>query len=474
LASNGKIIEAEVAVVGAGPGGYAAAFRAADLGMKVVLIDDRPRPGGVCLNIGCIPSKALLHVAEVIATAGDAGKWGVAFDSPKIDPARVNAWKDEVVDRLVGGLEKLIKARKIEYIRGRAVFIDSERLRVEDAPVEIVKFQHAVLASGSQPVMPEAFAKAGPRVMTSTEALEVKDTPARLLVVGGGYIGLELATVYAAMGSTVTVVEFTDGLLPGVDRDLVRPVQRRLGERVESIRLKTKVEAIEAEGDVLKAKLSGDSEETLEVDRALVAIGRRPSTSGLGLENTKIKLDDKGFVRVDASRRTDDPNIYAIGDAAGEPQLAHKATREGIVAAEAIHGRPAVFDPAAIPAVVFTDPEIAWCGLTETQAKAQGINVIVRRFPWGASGRAITLDRTEGVTKIICDAETQRILGVGIAGPGAGDLIAEGVLAMEMGAVAEDLAGAIHPHPTLSETLMEGAELILGSATHLFRPPSGS
>lgn len=474
MAEASPILETQLAVIGAGPGGYAAAFRAADRGLKVALIDDRPRPGGVCLNIGCIPSKALLHIAEVMATAKDAEAWGVQFGAPNVDFSRVRSFKEQVVDRLVSGLEKLIKARRIQYIRGRAVFIDSERLRVEDSPVEIVSFEQAVIATGCIPLLPESFAAAGPRVMTSTGALELADLPARLLVVGGGYIGLELATVYAALGSRVTIVEFTESLLPGVDPDLVRPVARRLAGRVEAIRLGTKVEAIRSEGETLRVTLGGDPPGELEVDRVLVAIGRRPTTSGLGLENTKVQLDEKGFIRVDASRRTADPRIFAIGDIAGDPQLAHKATREGIVAADAAAGESSVFDPAAIPAVVFTDPEIAWCGMTEAQAKAAGMKPVVRRFPWGASGRAITLDRTEGLTKVIADPETERILGVGIVGPGAGELIAEGVLAMEMGAVAEDLAGAIHPHPTLSETLMEGAELILGSATHLFRPPGGS
>lgn len=475
MSNDPQILETEVAVIGAGPGGYAAAFRAADHGKEVLLIDDRPRPGGVCLNIGCIPSKALLHVAEVLALSEDARNWGIDFQSPGIDLDRLRSWKEGVVDRLVGGLEKLIKARKVRHLHGRAVFIDSERLRIEDSPTEIVKFKQCIVATGSDPVLPDAFAEAGPRVMTSTEALDLVDIPPRLLVIGGGYIGLELATVYAALGSKVTIVELESNLLVGVDRELVRPVQRRLESRVESIRLNTRVEKIEREGETLKVEIKpqeGESE-TLEFDRALVAVGRVPSTSGLGVGNTKAQVDDKGFIKVDAGRRTHDPNIFAIGDVAGQPLLAHKATHEGIVAADVLCGEPAAFDPAAIPAVVFTDPEIAWCGLTETEAKASGTNVTVRRFSWAASGRAITLDRTEGMTKLLYDPDSGLVLGMGIVGAGAGELIAEGVLAMEMGAVAEDLAETIHPHPTLTETVMESGELFLGSATHLFRPPGG-
>lgn len=475
MSNDSTILETEVVVIGAGPGGYAAAFRAADNGKEVLLIDDRERPGGVCLHVGCIPSKALLHVAEVLALGGEAKNWGVAFNDPEIDLDRLRDWKQGVVDRLVGGLEKLVRARKVRFLHGRAVFIDSERLRIEDSPTEIVKFKHCIVATGSHPVIPKMFADAGPRVMTSTGALDLPDVPPRFLVVGGGYIGLELATVYAALGSKVTVVELESRLLTGVDRELVRPVQRRLEKRVESIRLNTRVEKIEREGEELNVTIKGedDKEETLKFDRALLAVGRRPSTSGLGVGNTKARMDDRGFIRVNAARRTDDPNIFAIGDVAGEPLLAHKATHEGIVAADALCDEPAGFDPAAIPAVVYTDPEIAWTGLTETEAKAGGTNVTVRRFGWAASGRALSLDRTEGMTKILCDPESGLVLGMGIVGVGAGELIAEATLAIEMGATAEDLAATIHPHPTLSETLMESGELFLGSSTHMFRPPGG-
>lgn len=469
MADNDKILRPDLVVIGAGPGGYAAAFHAADKGLDVTLIDENPRPGGVCLHVGCIPSKALLHAAEVIQTSRHAANWGIKFGEPQLDLARLREWKNEVVDKLVGGLEQLGKTRGVRYVQGRAVFIDSERLRLEESAHEMLVFKKAILATGSSVVIPEAFRKAGDRVMDSTGALALADIPERLLVIGGGYIGLEMATVYAALGSKVTVVEMLEGLLPGVDRDLARPVAKRIKEVAEAVYTGTKVEKIQQKDNELEVTLSGQ-EEPLRFDRALVAIGRRPNSSGIGLENTEVQIDGKGFVVVDERRATDDPNIYAIGDVAGEPMLAHKAHHEGIVAVDAIAGEPAAFDVIAIPAVVFTDPELAWVGITETEAERDGIEVEVRRFPWGASGRAVTLDRTDGLTKIICEPETGRIWGMGIVGKGAGELIAEGALAIEMGATAEDLAATIHPHPTISETLMESAELVGGMATHLYRP----
>lgn len=467
-------LRTQVAVIGGGPGGYAAAFHAADHGLRVVLIDEREAPGGVCLNVGCIPSKALLRAAHTIEEARRAAAWGIAFGEPTVNLAALRTWKDAVVGGLTGGVRQLCKSRGVEFVRGRAVFVDSERVRLEDSSVEMVEFEHAILACGSSPATPAAFASAGPRVMNSTGALALEDVPARLLVVGGGYIGLEMATVYSALGSRVTVVEMTDGLLPGADRDLVRPVAAAIKERCAEVLLSRRVAAIDDLGDRLKVRIEDPSgaepprEE--EFERALVAVGRRPNSRGIGLENTLAKIDERGFVRVDRARRTDDPRIYAIGDVAGEPMLAHKASAEGRVAAQAIAGEPAAFEPAAIPAVVFTDPELAWAGLTEAEAKRDGIEILVSRFPWGASGRALTMDRKDGMTKLICEPGTERVLGVGIVGPGAGELIAEGALAIEMGALARDVAETIHAHPTLGETVMEAGELIFGSATHLYKP----
>lgn len=465
-------IETEVAVIGSGPGGYAAAFHAADRGMKVCLIDSHSRPGGVCLHVGCIPSKALLHAAALLHEAKQAKAWGIEFSEPTVDLDRLRGWKTQVVDQLVSGLEKLCKARGVTFVHGHAVFIDSERLQIEDAATEGVHFEHAVLATGSSPICPEALKLDSPRVMDSTAALELEEIPERLLVVGGGYIGLELATVYSALGARVTIVEMTEGLLPGVDRELVRPVLARMKRSADALYFGTRVTGLrEVEGGI-EATMEGAADPPVQTfDRVLVSVGRRPNSAGIGLENTKVQIDDRSFVRVDSQRRTDDERVFAIGDVAGEPMLAHKAAHEARVAIEAMSGEASVFEPLAIPAVVFTNPEIAWCGLTETEAKNDGTKIEVRRFPWGASGRAITLDRTDGMTKIVCDPRSRQILGMGIVGVGAGDLIAEGVVAIEMGATAEDLAECIHPHPTLSETMMESAELFLGSSTHLYRPP---
>jgi dihydrolipoamide dehydrogenase len=466
------IAESELLVIGGGPGGYAAAFLAADRGMKVTLIDAAERPGGACLFVGCIPSKALLHVAKVIGDAKDAEHFGVRFGLPQIDINGVRSYWMKIVDSLARNLLELCKRRKVEFARGRATFIDSHTVQLDDGSRR--RFGHCILAVGSSPTRLPALSLDSPRVMDSTGALRLQDLPASLLVVGGGYIGLELGSVYAALGSQVTVVEMTDGLLPGVDRDLVRPLQGRLGPLLHKIYLSTKVGKLAETPKGIQASLQGEEVEDKEptFDRVLVAVGRRPNSRGLGLENTRVQLDDTGFVRVDEQRRTTDEAIFAIGDVAGEPMLAHKATHEGKVAVEALLGDKAIFDSRAIPAVVFTDPEIAWCGLTETEARRQKREIKVARFPWAASGRAATLERPEGLTKLILDPETDRLLGVGLVGTGAGELIAEGVLAVEMAASARDLALIIHPHPTLTETIGEAAETIYGTATHILRKKS--
>ncbi len=470
MAGNDGVTRAEVVVIGAGPGGYAAAFLAADKGKKVALVEESPALGGVCLNRGCIPSKALLHLAKLIEETREAGEMGISFGEPKIDEAAIRKWKGHVVEQLAGGIAGLCKSRGVQLVRGRAVFESSSRLRIEGGDGGAVEFDHAIVATGSRPAIPPAFQVDDPRVMNSTGALQLEEIPGRLLVVGGGYIGLEMGTVYAALGSKVTVVELLDGILMGADRDLVRPLQKRLEERFEAILLKTKVVSLEAKKKGIDVHIEGpEGKQKLTFDRVLVSVGRKPNSDGLGLENTAVKVSAKGFIEVDRKQRTADPRILAIGDVAGEPMLAHKASREGRVAVEALLGEPAEFDNIAIPAVVFTDPEVAWSGLTETEAAAQGKKVEVARFPWGASGRALTLGRTEGMTKVIYDPGTERVLGVGIVGVGAGELIAEGNLAVEMAAVAGDLGGTIHAHPTLAETLMESAELLHGTATHLFR-----
>ena len=462
----------QLAVIGAGPGGYAAAFLAADLGMSVTLIDEEKNPGGVCLYRGCIPSKALLHVARLLDETRHASAWGIEFGPPRIDLERLRAFKTGVVEKLTGGLGQLSRQRKIDYVRGRGEILDPHTLSVAtpDGPRR-VQFDHAILATGSTPVripnLPD-----DPRVIDSTGALDLADVPPRLLVVGGGYIGLELGTVYAALGSRVTVVEMTDGLLPGADRDLVSVLARRIGSRFEAILLATKVTGVRSAPDGLAVALEGPDGAVpeREFDKVLVSVGRRPNSRIPGLERTNVKLTHSGFIEVDEQRRTAEPSLFAIGDVAGEPMLAHKASHEGRVAVEAIAGHKVAFEPAAIPAVVFTDPEIAWCGLTESQAKEQGIAVEVARFPWGASGRALTLDRTDGLTKLIIEPATGRVLGMAVVGVGAGELIAEGVLAVEMAALASDVALSIHPHPTLSETVMESADVFLGTATHIYRP----
>ena len=465
-------------VIGAGPGGYTAAFHAADLGMQVTLIDASPRLGGVCLQRGCIPSKALLHAAGVLGDARRAARWGVTFGAPEIDVGRLRAWKDEVVAALTGGLARLARQRSVTCVQGRAAFAGAHAVSVtspDGGPPQTVPFDYAILATGSRPVRPAALAIDDPRVVDSTGALELGRTAGSLLVVGGGYIGLELGTVYAALGCKVTVVEMTGGLLPGVDADLVRVVARQMDRELDGVRLETRVAALRPRPEGVEAQLEGadGQTETRVFDQVLVAVGRAPNSGIDGLDRTAVQLDGSGFVQVDAQRRTAEPSIFAIGDVAGEPLLAHKAFHEARVAVETIAGRTAAYEPLAVPAVVFTDPEVAWCGLTETQAAAAGQAVKVSRFPWGASGRALTLDRPEGVTKLVVDPDSEQLLGVGMAGAGAGELIAEGVLAVEMGATVADLRLSVHPHPTLSETVAEAADLFFGESTHLYRPRRG-
>ncbi len=462
-----------VVVVGAGPGGYAAAFLAADLGMQVTLVDPEPDPGGVCLYRGCIPSKALLHVAALIDESKRAAEWGVQFDSPRIDLDRLRSWKDGVVGKLTGGLGQLRERRKIDYVRGRARFADSTTLVIDlvAGGRQELSFEHAIVATGSRPLRLPSLPDDDGRVLDSSSALEIEDVPAKLLVIGGGYIGLELGSVYAELGSRVTVVEMTAGLLPGVDDDLVRPLRRRLESRFEEILLETEVTEARAQKNGVMVRLQGGGGSADRLfDKVLVAIGRRPNSEDVGLENTAVEVDEQGFVRVDAQLRTAEPRIFAIGDLVGQPMLAHKASHEGRTAVESIAGHKVAFEPAAVPAVVFTDPEVAWCGLTEGEARRRGVTVEVTRFPWAASGRSLTLGRDDGLTKLIVDPKTERVLGVGLVGPGAGELIAEGVLAIEMAALATDLRLTIHPHPTLSETLMEAAEVFFGQSTHVFRP----
>ena len=413
----------DLAIIGAGPGGYAAAFLAADLGMRVTLVDDAPNPGGVCLYRGCMPSKALLHVARVIDDAAHAEAWGVTFGGPTLDLVKLRAWKDGVVERLTGGLGQLSKQRKVDYVQGRASILDPRTLSVRDGDGEQrVRFGHAILATGSSPAMPAGLSLDSDRVMDSTRALELRDVPARLLVVGGGYIGLELGTAYAALGSRVTIVEMTGGLLPGADRDLVNPVAKRMTAIAEAVWLETTVARMEVAGEGIAVTLEGKAAEASGqvFDRVLVAVGRRPNSAIDGLDATRVELDARGFVKVDGQRRTAEPTIFAIGDVVGEPMLAHKASHEGRLAVEVIHGSKGVFEPLAIPAVVFTDPEVAWCGLTETDARAEGRAVKIAKFPWGASGRAVTLDRVDGMTKLVVDPESEQILGVGVVGAGAG------------------------------------------------------
>ncbi|TWT92672.1 dihydrolipoyl dehydrogenase [Stieleria varia] len=468
-----------VVVLGGGPGGYAAAFLAADEGLDVTIVEAEPRLGGTCLLRGCIPSKALLHVAKVIHEVDDLREnWGVTYDgAPKIDVDKVRARKDQVISNLTGGLANLAKRRKVKVIQARGSFVDSTTLALEGDHESIpesrrITFDHCVLATGSVPAMPPVFDIGSDRVMDSTGALKLVDIPETLLVIGGGYIGLEMGSVYAQLGSKVTVVELAESLLPGADPDLVKPLAKRIDKLCEGrVRLNTKVGSVAEVGDKVEVTFEGPAHFGHEqFDRVLVSIGRRPVTRGLGLENTKVVVNARGFVECDASQRTADPHILAIGDVAGDPMLAHKATHEGRVAAEVIAGKPVTFDKVAIPAVVFTDPEIAWAGLTELEAKQQGRAVDVEVYPWAASGRAQALGITDGLTKWLVDPETNRVLGCGIVGSGAGELIAEAVLAIEMGCEVHDITESVHPHPTLSETLMNAGEVHFGTATEIYKP----
>ncbi len=470
-------MHAPLVVLGGGPGGYAAAFMAADLGMEVTLVEKDSRLGGTCLLRGCIPSKALLHVGRVVAEVREMQDWGVHFSAPKIDIDAVRARKEKVIDALTGGLAQLAKRRNVQVIQGQGMFTASGTLEViqKDAGSQTITFDHCILASGSRPARIPAFDIGSSRVMDSTGALQLEDIPESLLVVGGGYIGLEMGTVYAELGSRVSVVELTGSLLPGADRDLVKPLHKRLGGLFEAIRLNTKVTGLKDVGNGVEVSFEGPEGQTTETfSRVLVAVGRRPNSDGIGLENTNVVVDSKGFVEVDKQQRTADSRVLAIGDVCGEPMLAHRASHQGKVAVESLHGEPALFEPKAIPAVVFTDPEIAWAGLTEHEAELSGQEVEVSRYPWAASGRAHALGRIEGMTKMLIDPETDQVLGVGIVGSGAGELIAEGALAIEMGCTARDLSETIHPHPTLGETVAFSAENYFGLATEIFRPRAAS
>jgi dihydrolipoamide dehydrogenase len=454
----------KIVVLGGGPGGYAAAFLAADRGMDVTLIDVEKKPGGVCLHRGCIPSKALLHIAHLINETKEAKAWGVDFGDPKVDLAVVRNWKNQIIDKMATGLLQLCKQRKVEFVSGKGLFKDSQTIEVDG---KLFSFDHCILATGSRPIQP--FQK-NSNLIDSTGALDLESVPEKLLVIGGGYIGLEMGSVYAALGSQVTIVEMMDRLLTGVDRDLVRPLQHRIKKQFETILLSTKVGEIKQTESKIHVTLENESGTEQKVfDRVLVSVGRAPNTDRLGLENTNVKLNEKGFVVADSQQKTSDQNIYAIGDVIGGAMLAHKAAHEAKIAVEVLDGKNSDFNNRVIPAVVFTDPEIAWAGLTETESQAQGRKISIAKFPWGASGRAQTLGRGEGMTKLIIDPESEKIIGVGLTGAGAGELISEGVLAIETGTKAKDLALAIHPHPTLSETLMEAADVFYGTATHIYK-----
>ncbi len=459
----------QLLVIGGGPGGYAAAFRAADLGMDVAMIDLDSRPGGTCLFRGCIPSKALLFATELMYDARRAAAMGIDFCQPKVDLQRLRAWKEGVIDQLAGGLVNLTDRRGVQLVQARAVFEGSRKVRLTGSEITHFEFEHAIIATGSQPIpIPGIEMRPEGRIMDSTGALELREIPEALLVVGGGYVGFELGSVYAALGSQVTLVERGATLLPGLDRDLAKPLLRRVQESFAAIQVGTQVKSMVEHADRVDVTLEGEGVKTQQsFGRVMVCVGRRPNSHGLGLENTSVQLNDRGSILVDEQQRTADARIFAIGDVVGGTMLAHKAMREGRVAAEAIAGLPSAFDVRAIPAVVYTDPQVATCGLTEEQAARQGQDIRVGRFPWSASGRAATIGAAEGLTKVIGDAETGRVLGVGIVGRGAGEMIAEGVLAVEMGILTEDLALTMHPHPTLSETEGEAAEVFLGSPIHV-------
>ena len=465
-----ETIQTDIAVIGAGPGGYTAAFYAAALGKKVVLIEQEKRLGGVCLNRGCIPSKALLHIAKLIYETAAAEKCGVTFSKPVIHLDSLRAWKDSVLEKLGQGIAALAGRRNVQVIEGRASFEGSGCLRVETPDGgRIVQFGKVIIAAGSRAALPSVFDIKDERVMTSTEALALQVIPKKLLVIGGGYIGMELGTVYAALGSEVTVAEALGGILLGADGDLVRFVQERAVNILKEIRLGAKVLELKPLPAGIEVRMTVGGEEKREVyDRVLVSIGRTPSSEGLGLEKTKVQIDSKGFIQVDKTQRTTDADIFAIGDVTGGMMLAHKASTDAKTAVDSILGKMAQATEPLIPAVVFTDPEVAWCGLTEAEAKAKNIPVQIVKFPWSASGRALTLERTDGVTKLLIDPKTEKILGVGICGVGAGELISEGLMAVGDGLKARDLARIVHPHPTLSETLSECAEMFYGHATHAY------
>jgi len=468
------MIETDVVVIGGGPGGYAAAFAAADHGMQVTLVNLDKNPGGVCLYKGCIPSKALLHIAKLVNETEEASHWGLEYQKPVIHLDKMRAWKDSVIAKMTGGLGVLTKQRKVNYVQGYASFADSYTLNIKksDGTEDQLKFNKAIIAIGSIITTIPSLMINSPRLLNSTTALELPEIPGSMLVIGGGYIGLELGSVYSALGTKVSVVEMTSGLLPGADRDLVQHLQKRVEAKFDKIMLSTKVQKLEDVGNGIKVAMQDKDGKDFDVtyDYVLMSIGRRPSVEGLGLENTKVTTTPRGHIVVDPQRRTLDDHIYAIGDIAGDPMLAHKANHEAHIAVAAIAGSKAIYEPRAIPAVVFTDPEIAWAGITETEAQAQGVEYEVGKFPWAASGRATTLGRNDGLTKVIVDPKTERILGIGICGPGAGELIAEGALAIEMGATVTDLKLTIHPHPTLSETVMEAAEMFFGASTHMYKP----
>jgi len=468
-----KSIHSEIVVMGAGPGGYAAAFRAADLGKKVLLIDKDPTLGGVCLNRGCIPSKALLHISKVMDEASHLSSMGVTYGKPDIDLDAIRAHKDKIVAQLNEGIAQIAKARKVESIRGTATFKSNSELKVKTENSDIsVSFDKCIIATGSTSAMIPGVAADHPSVLTSRTALDLVDIPERLLVIGGGIIGLELGQVYAALGSQVSVVEFLPNLLPGTDSDLVKPLHRKLKKQFQSILLSSKVTSVEPNDDgTLNVTIDNDKETLMQVyDKVLVSVGRKPNTNLLNINATDVEVDQQGFIHVDVYRRTSVKNIFAIGDIAGNPMLAHKATHEGKVAAEVASGHPAAFDVRAIPSVVFTDPEIAWAGLTETEAKENDVAYEKGEFPWTASGKAIIMGAKQGKTKILFDPETKQVLGVGIVGSGAGDMISEGMLAIEMGADAEDIGLTIHPHPTLGETFGMAAEVFQGTITDLYIP----
>jgi len=471
-------INTQLAIIGAGPGGYPAAFRAADLGIRVTLIDREKNPGGECLYRGCIPSKALLHIASILSESRNAEKIGITYNDPSIDLKKVVQWKDQIINKLTSGAGFLVKKRKINYIRGTAIFANSKTIKVtkengleENGLEETVNFENCIIATGSRPADIPGIKVDNKKIINSEGALDLESVPEELLVIGGGYIGLEMGTVYASLGSNVTVVEMLDSIIESADKDLSNVLYKKLNKEFSSILLDTKVTEVRNTNKGVKVKFenNNDGKFEREFNKVLISTGRQPNSEGIGLENTRVKVNSMGFIETDRQKRTYEPNIYAVGDVAGEPMLAHKATHEGRVAAEVIAGQNVIYDVSAVPAVVFTDPEIAWCGLTEKEAKQNNIDVKVTKFPWGASGRAMTLNKTDGLTKIIFDSKTERLLGVGIAGTGAGELISEGVLGVEMATLASDISLSVHPHPTLTETFMEAAEMFYGNSTHFMK-----